>query len=175
MGESNGHATNPSRSVRDVARSEVLDRHATLGRNGRPLFCTPSRAEIRGTAIARPSRGTDGKVVYPSREAAETAARELEQLGARPLRSYLCARSHRGHYHLTSDAVAARVAHERIPQQGDRRAAVSAPPHVRTPGSPFVLIPQQRDRRAAVPAPHRVPTPAELFALIPQQRRPLSA
>ena len=45
----------------------------------------------------RSGSGTDGKVIYPTREAAEAAARELEGLGARRLRPYLCARSRHGH------------------------------------------------------------------------------
>lgn len=102
--------------VRDVARSEVLHRHARLTGSGRPIVCAPSQAEMRGAVISRQGRGSDGKVIYPSREAAEAAARELEQLGARPLRSYLCGRSRRGHFHLTRDCAAGTL-HERIPRQ----------------------------------------------------------
>lgn len=116
MSEGHSGQTNQPSVVRDIARSEVLHRHARLNRNGRPIFCAPSQAEIRGAVIPRQGRGTDGKVIYPTREAAEAAARELEDLGARPLRSYLCGRSRSGHFHLTSDA-AARPLHERIPQQ----------------------------------------------------------
>jgi hypothetical protein len=89
--------------IRDTARSEVLHRHAKLMKSGRPVFCTPSLAELAGRVPAKQSRGTDGKVIYPTREAAEAAARELEELGARALRSYVCGRSRRGHYHLTTD------------------------------------------------------------------------
>jgi hypothetical protein len=92
------------RGVRDHARSEVLHRHAKKMKNGRPVFCTPSVAEMSGRVAPRQSRGTDGKVIYPTREAAEAAARELEALGARALRSYVCGRSRRGHFHLTTDA-----------------------------------------------------------------------
>ena len=99
--------------IRDAARSAVLHRWARLTRNGRPVFCTPSRAEIEGRVLPRQSRGTDGKVIYPSREAAEAAARELEALGTRMLRSYRCERSRGGHYHLTTDG----SLHLRIPQQ----------------------------------------------------------
>ena len=109
-------APNPPSFVRDIARSEVLHRHARLTRSGRPIFCAPSQAEIRGAVIPRQGRGTDGKVIYPTREAAEAAARELEELGARPLRSYLCGRSRNGHFHLTTDA-GTRSLHDRIPQQ----------------------------------------------------------
>jgi len=92
------------RGVRDHARSQVLHRHAKLMKNGRPVFCTPSVAEMSGRVPPKQSRGTDGKVIYPTREAAEAAARELEALGARALRSYVCGRSRRGHFHLTTDA-----------------------------------------------------------------------
>ena len=99
--------------VRDAARSEVLHRHARLTRSGRPVFCTPSRDEIAGVMSLRQSRGTDGKVIYSTREAAEAAARELEELGTRALRSYRCGRSRSGHYHLTTDA----TPHARVPLQ----------------------------------------------------------
>lgn len=99
-----GPAVPLQRGVRDHARSEVLCRYAKLMRNGRPVFCTPSVAELSGRVPAKQSRGTDGKVIYPTREAAEAAARELEELGARALRPYVCGRSRRGHYHLTTDS-----------------------------------------------------------------------
>ncbi|OLT21147.1 hypothetical protein BJF78_08935 [Pseudonocardia sp. CNS-139] len=112
------------RGVRDHARGEVLHRHARLTKNGRPIFCRPSRAEIEGSVIPRQGPGSDGKVIYSTREDAEAAARELESLGSRPLRSYLCGRSRGGHFHLTTDharEAAARAAHLplhlRIPQQ----------------------------------------------------------
>ncbi|WP_219417117.1 hypothetical protein [Pseudonocardia nigra] len=108
------------RGVRDQARSEVLHRYARVTKNGRPIFCTPSRAEIEGSVFPRQSRGTDGKVIYPTREAAEAAARELESLGARYLRSYRCGRSRGGHYHLTTDTSSQAghlPLHLRIPQQ----------------------------------------------------------
>jgi hypothetical protein len=108
------------RGVRDQARSEVLHRHARLTKNGRPVFCSPSRAEIEGSVLPRQSRGTDGKVIYSTRESAEAAARELESLGARYLRSYRCGRSRGGHYHLTTDTAvhAGQLPlHLRIPQQ----------------------------------------------------------
>ena len=100
--------------VRDERRSAVVLRHARLTGRGRPTFCSPTRAEQAGVRLATGS-GTDGKVIYPTREAAEAAARELESLGARPLRPYLCARSRHGHFHLATDT--ARPLHERIPQQ----------------------------------------------------------
>lgn len=115
-----GPATGRSAAIRDIARSEVLHRYARLTGNGRPIFCAPSQAEIRGAVIPRQGPGTDGKVIYPTREAAEAAARELEALGSRPLRSYRCARSRNGHFHLSTDHSAERAArplHERIPQQ----------------------------------------------------------
>ena len=110
--------------VRDGARAEVLHqvlhRHARLTRAGRLIFCRPSRAEVEGRALPRQAAGSDGKVIFSTREAAEAAARELEALGARPLRSYICARSHGGHFHLTTDS-APRTGHLplhlRIPQQ----------------------------------------------------------
>ena len=100
--------------VKDDRRGDVVLRHARLTGRGRPTFCSPTRAELTGTVHLR-AGGTDGKVIYPTREAAEAAARELESLGARRLRPYLCARSRHGHFHLATDTT--RALHERIPQQ----------------------------------------------------------
>jgi hypothetical protein len=107
------------RGVRDQARGEVILRHARLMKSGRPVFCTPSRAEMAGTARLRQTRGTDGKVIYSTREAAEAAARELEELGSNSLRAYMCGRSRSGHYHLTTDTTPrpSLPLHLRIPQQ----------------------------------------------------------
>jgi hypothetical protein len=108
------------RGVRDAARAEVLARHGRLTRAGRPIFCRPSRAEAEGRAASRQSSGSDGKVIYSTREDAEAAARELEALGARPLRPYVCSRSRGGHFHLTTDTSAHTthlMLHLRIPQQ----------------------------------------------------------
>jgi len=101
--------------VRDERRGEVVLRHARLTGRGRPTFCSPTRAEQAGVVRLAMGSGTDGKVIYPTREAAEAAARELESLGARRLRPYLCARSRHGHFHLATDT--SRPLHERIPQQ----------------------------------------------------------
>lgn len=106
--------------VRDELRGEVVLRHARLTGRGRPTFCSPTRAEQSGAVRLPRGRGTDGKVIYPTLEAAEAAARELEGLGARRLRPYLCARSRSGHFHLATDTRVTDVArplHERIPQQ----------------------------------------------------------
>jgi hypothetical protein len=111
------------RGVRDHARSEVLHRHAKLMKNGRPVFCTPSLAELTGRVPPRQSRGTNGKVIYPTREAAEAAARELEALGSRALRSYVCGRSRRGHFHLTTD----NGSHRSVDAGPDRGPSVPAP------------------------------------------------
>jgi hypothetical protein len=107
------------RGVRDQARGEVLLRHARLAKSGRPVFCTPSRAELAGAVEPRQGAGTNGKVIYPTREAAEAAARELEDLGGHRLRSYKCNRSRSGHFHLTTDSTpwSALPLHLRIPQQ----------------------------------------------------------
>jgi hypothetical protein len=108
------------RGVRDAARADVLVRHGRLTKAGRPIFCRPSRAEIEGRVLPRQNPGSDGKVIYSTREDAEAAARELEELGARPLRSYICARSQGGHFHLTTDSTARTghlPLHMRIPQQ----------------------------------------------------------
>lgn len=106
--------------VRDERRGEVVLRHARLTGRGRPTFCSPSRAEQSGAVRIPTGSGTDGKVICPTREAADAAAHELEELGARRLRPYLCARSRHGHFHLTTDT--ARPLHERIPHQQRRSA-----------------------------------------------------
>lgn len=142
-----------SHRVRDERRGDVVLRHARLTGRGRPTFCSPSRAEATGVVHLRAGSGTDGKVIYPTREAAEAAARELEDLGARRLRPYLCSRSRHGHYHLATDRAAARSLHRRIPQQTERSASDARPA-----ARPW--IPQQ------VRATHATPLH------IPQQRRP---
>ncbi len=112
------------RGVRDAARADVLLRHARLAGSGRPIFCTPSRAEVAGAVPLRQGRGTSGKVIYSTRDAAEAAGRELEQLGAHRLRPYRCNRSRHGHFHLTTDSTpqGALPLHLRIPQQHRRSA-----------------------------------------------------
>jgi hypothetical protein len=114
-----GSAVPSQRGVRDATRGEVLLRYARLAGSGRPVFCTPSRAERAGTVPLRQGRGTDGKVIYGTREDAEAAARELELLGANRLRAYRCSRSRSGHFHLTTDNTpsAALPLHLRIPAQ----------------------------------------------------------
>ncbi|BBG01106.1 MULTISPECIES: hypothetical protein [Pseudonocardia] len=98
------------RGVADAGRGRVLARYARLMRSGRPEVCRPGRREIeeRERAGTGTAPGSDGKVIYPDRDAAECAARELEALGGRPQRAYLCRRSRRGHFHLTTDLVAER-------------------------------------------------------------------
>ncbi len=105
--------------IKDERRGDVVLRHARLTGRGRPTFCSPTRAEQSGAAHLPAGSGTDGKVIYPTREAAEAAARELEALGARSLRAYRCSRSRRGHFHLTTDSTprAHLPVHLRIPQQ----------------------------------------------------------
>ena len=113
------HEDRVAHRVRDERRGEVVLRHARLTGRGRPTFCSPTKAEQSGAVWLPMGSGTDGKVIYPTHEAAEAAARELERLGARRLRPYLCARSRHGHFHLATDN--SRPLDERIPQQ--RRSA----------------------------------------------------
>ena len=123
----------PNGPVRDQERAKVLLRYARLMGTGRPVFCKPSRAELAGTAPRRQGVGADGKVIYPDRESAEAAARELEELGARAQRAYVCKRSRRGHYHLTTDLVRERQ------RELDAFRAFNA----------LAALPVQRDRRSA--------------------------
>ena len=143
-----------SHRVRDERRGDVVLRHARLTGRGRPTFCSPSRGEATGVVQLRSGAGTDGKVIYPTREAAEAAARELEGLGARRLRPYLCSRSRHGHYHLATDRAVARPLHRRIPQPAQPTDGVVRENTV------LPWIPQQVRRTDATPL-H-----------IPQQRRP---
>ncbi|ANY05250.1 hypothetical protein [Pseudonocardia sp. HH130630-07] len=96
--------------VADADRGRVLARYARLMRSGRPEVCRPGRREMEERERFGPggAAGSDGKVIYPDRDAAECAARELEALGGRSQRAYLCRRSRRGHFHLTTDQVAER-------------------------------------------------------------------
>jgi hypothetical protein len=112
-----------SRGVVDGERGRVLARYARLMRSGRPEVCLPGRRERTALDPRSAVFGNDGKVIYPDRDAAECAARELEALGGRPQRSYLCSRSHKGHFHLTTDHAAERgraSLHDAIPRQRGR-------------------------------------------------------
>ena len=84
-------------------RSRIVERHARLLPSGKPTFCTPSFAERVGAVPRKQAASADGKVIYDDRQAADTAARELEAAGARPMRSYVCKRSRHGHCHLATD------------------------------------------------------------------------
>ena len=155
-----------SHRVRDERRGDVVLRHARLTGRGRPTFCSPSRAEQAGAVHLRSGSGTDGKVIYPTREAAEAAARELESLGARRLRPYLCARSRHGHYHLTTDRAAVPV-QRRIPPQV-RPADATPTPHRAESVQPMGGVSALHRRIPRRPAARTAATPLH----IPQQRRP---
>ena len=96
------------RGVRDHARGEVLDRHARLTKNGRPIFCRPSRAEIEGWVLPRagPRFGRQGHLLHPGgrrgrRPRAGVARRPrvallpLRPLARRPLPPHHRRRPHR--------------------------------------------------------------------------------
>lgn len=107
------------RGVADAERGRVLARYARLMRSGRPEVCRPGRRELEGDPRIQ-GFGSDGKVIYPDRDSAECAAQELEGLGSRPQRPYLCRRSRRGHFHLTTDLAVERrrqMLKDAIPQQ----------------------------------------------------------
>ncbi len=92
------------------ARQEILRRHARLWkstkRKGAPMVCIPSKEEKR--LFRKSPEANDGKIIFDSREAAEAAARELEALGSKPMRSFACPRSKNDHFHLTTDGPRAR-------------------------------------------------------------------
>lgn len=94
--------SDPAGSSRENARRIIL-RYARLDYKGRPACCTPSVAEIFGNARRKENAGTDGKVIYPDRAAAQAAALELTAADGHPLREYPCQRSRKGHFHLTTD------------------------------------------------------------------------
>ncbi|MFI6732129.1 hypothetical protein ACIBI9_04280 [Nonomuraea sp. NPDC050451] len=91
----------PAHDASKSARMRIVTRYARRQRNGRVLFCSPSKAELGGEMPRRETSGSDGKVVFPDLETAEAAARELEALGGGPQRAYICRRSRHGHAHLT--------------------------------------------------------------------------
>lgn len=83
------------------ARRRIVARYAARGWRNQVLFCQPSLAELSGEVPRRETSGTDGKVIFPDLEAAESAVRELEALDGQPMRAYVCGRSRTGHAHLT--------------------------------------------------------------------------
>ena len=96
----------------------------------------------------------------------EAAARELESLGARRLRPYLCARSRHGHYHLTTDRAAVPV-QRRIPPQV-RPVEATPTPHRAESVQPMDHVSALHRR---IPRQARHPQAATPLH-IPQQRRP---
>jgi hypothetical protein len=87
--------------------AEIAARHGRPGRHG-PVRCRPGAEELRERAqnitprTARERPGSDGKVIYDTREAADAAAAEFAADGY-PVRPYPCARSKHGHWHLTTE------------------------------------------------------------------------
>jgi hypothetical protein len=70
-------------------RQGIILRYARVV-DGRPVFCAPA----------------SGKPVYDTSELAETAGRELAEIGgANRMRVYTCSRTGERHYHLTSKRV----------------------------------------------------------------------
>lgn len=84
----------------EIRRQSVITLYARLRSNGAPEFCIPSRRERNGL---QPKLGSANKVIYPDKEAAENAARDLMALGSRPLVAYPCPRSRRGHFHVATE------------------------------------------------------------------------
>jgi hypothetical protein len=82
------------------ARRKILRKYARV-REGRPVFCGPSRDEKRGRADYGIVR--NGKVIFDTREQAEAACTALRELTGEMLRPYACPRSRHGHHHLTHD------------------------------------------------------------------------
>lgn len=101
------------------ARRKILRKYARV-REGRPVFCGPSREETRHGADFGIKR--NGKVIFDNREQAEAAAAALRALTGEMLRPYACPRSKRGHHHLTHDRSPAnrQAREERDGRRGDR-------------------------------------------------------
>lgn len=89
-------------------RREIVRRFARLKPSGRPVFCTPSQAELSGRVPRVNSWGNDGKVIFDDWESAAACARALEATGCQRQVPYQCQRGTRGHLHLTHDGKAAR-------------------------------------------------------------------
>lgn len=98
-----GTVTDPHRRSADTDPH----RHARQGRHG-PVRCRPGVEELRERAqqvtprVARERPGSDWKVIYDTRATADAAASEFAADGY-PVRPYPCARSKRGHWHLTTE------------------------------------------------------------------------
>lgn len=90
----------------ETRRRAIVAKYGRLRANGRPQFCVPSAAELGGKR--KQGSGTDGKVIYPDRAAAQGAADELEALYGWPLQVFPCQRSRHGHFHLATDQPALR-------------------------------------------------------------------
>ncbi len=62
--------------------------------------CGPCKLEELGLDVG--ARGSNRKVIYDTREQAEAAGLKLKELDGKDYMPYLCRRSKRGHYHLTT-------------------------------------------------------------------------
>lgn len=89
-------------------RRAAIHQHARITTGGKPMLCTPTRAEKAGLAPRITDPGNDNKVIYDTREQAEACARTLEAIGLPLMHAYQCKRGKRGHHHLTHELPANR-------------------------------------------------------------------
>lgn len=93
-----------ARLRRDLAKermSDLVRRHARLDRRGKPVKCVPNAAERDGIVSDRQAQGSDFKVIFDSREAAEAFCAEVHAAGLERMRAYPCGRSRHGHHHVS--------------------------------------------------------------------------
>jgi len=95
------------------ARRDIIIKYARLYvRNGesKPLMCTPSATDHIARTVFGRHMGSAGKIIYPTREAAESAARAMTELQpTSPQRAAICPRAGMTHFHLTHDLPAERA------------------------------------------------------------------
>jgi len=92
---------NVSGLKRDLGQAIII-KYARKTRHGKIARCVPSDAEQWNLIDRKENEGTDGKVIYPTEEIAQGAARELAALVGKPHRAYPCNRSKTGHAHITT-------------------------------------------------------------------------
>lgn len=96
----------------------IIVKYAARSERGKVLRCDPLPGEAELAYFERRELAHDnGKVVYPSKKAAQQAAEEMEAVGNGPSRAYECKRG--GHAHLTQQEVWVRAPASTGPRRFD--------------------------------------------------------
>lgn len=107
-----------------AAIEKIWKKYARLTKAGKPIRCRPSKVEINQPFQRVMPEGTDGKIIYDTRQNAQLAANEFFRLTRTFQSPYRCRRSRSGHYHLHTDhkeTLKKKIKALREQQKGNRR------------------------------------------------------